>query len=152
MTHGMATKDVASGARRARRLAAVGIVLVGCGVLVWVTAGTASAASAPAAAASAAWPNRAADVTPSPMPYPGMMMGSPGWMDADGGWHHRAMTRSQARAAARDWVARHHPGASTSGGVKVRHGFRFNIARHGGWMGTLTVNSQTGNYLWARQQ
>lgn len=139
--------------RRGAVLAGAGIALVAWGGL--ATAAVAAANSPAQAVSLSVTQVRSVTSTANPTPYPsGWMMGGAGaWMmdDDDWGWHHGSvMTRTQARQAARTWVAAHHRGATTSKGTKVHDGYRFRIIRNGTLLGRVTVNTTTGHCAWAR--
>lgn len=130
-----------------------GIALVASGGLATGAVATAGSSPAQAAALGVNQVQPVAATNPSPSPGGWMMGGVGGWMmdDDDWGWHHGSvMTRTQARQAARTWVAAHHRGATTSTGTRVHDGYRFQITRHGTMLGRVTVNTTTGHCTWAR--
>ena len=95
----------------------IAAVLVGAGIALVASGGlgtAAVAAASPAAASLGATQAQPVTATnPTPSPWGAMMGGSGGWMmdDDDWGWHHGSlMTRTQARQAARTWVASFPPG------------------------------------------
>lgn len=149
----MITSRLDFGGRRRRRA-----VLVGAGIALAASGGLVTAAAVAASSLAQAAPLgvtqvQPATVNPTPSPAGSMMGGSGGGMmdDDDWGWHHGSvMTRTQARHAARAWVAAHHRGATTSTGTKVHDGYRFRITRHGTVLGRVTVNTTTGHCAWAR--